>query len=177
MSDLLNNEKQMEEKQDIQIKEDILQIEDDTNTISPLKAKFTKKKFIVSGVIFVAIIIAIIFVFTYESEFKKIKGEVVEIAGVLSAVGDDYFTVDTYPESHFENFDSWMVEVLSPDIQENALEAIKFANEKLGFNSYLYSKMLDTTALMGRQSEENDKYKVSWTYHPDAGLEVTYEIK
>ena len=37
--------------------------------------------------------------------------------------------------------------------------------------------MMKTTALMGRQSAETDKYKVSWTYHPDNGLEVTYEKK
>ena len=29
----------------------------------------------------------------------------------------------------------------------------------------------------GRQSSENEKYKVSWTYHPDDGLKVTYEKK
>ena len=30
---------------------------------------------------------------------------------------------------------------------------------------------------MGRQSEENEKYRVKWSYHPDDGLEVTYEKK
>lgn len=35
--------------------------------------------------------------------------------------------------------------------------------------------MLETSARMGRQREENDKYRVTWTYHPDEGLEVTYE--
>ena len=37
--------------------------------------------------------------------------------------------------------------------------------------------MMKTTALMGRQEEETKKYRVSWTYHPDRGLEVTYEEK
>ena len=37
--------------------------------------------------------------------------------------------------------------------------------------------MLKTNALMGRQTEENDKYKVAWSYHPDDGLEVTYSKK
>ena len=37
--------------------------------------------------------------------------------------------------------------------------------------------MMNTSALMGRQVEENDKYKVSWTYHPDDGLTVTYTKK
>lgn len=73
--------------------------------------------------------------------------------------------------------DAISVAYLLPRAQENALEAIKYANKQLGFNGFLYSKMMETTALMGRQSEENDKYKVSWTYHPDEGLEVTYEKK
>lgn len=67
--------------------------------------------------------------------------------------------------------------LLLPDAQEGALEAIRYANEELGFNGSVYSQMMNTTALMGRQSAENDKYRVSWTYHPDDGLEVTYEKK
>jgi len=50
-------------------------------------------------------------------------------------------------------------------------------NTKLGFSDAVYRKMLQTSALMGRQSEENSKYRVSWTYHPDSGLEVMYEKK
>ena len=88
----------------------------------------------------------------------------------------DYFTIDTYPDT-YENIDDNMKALLLPDIQKNALEAIRYANEELGFNDSVYSKMMKTTALMGRQNEETDKYKVSWTYHPDNGLEVTYEKK
>lgn len=61
--------------------------------------------------------------------------------------------------------------------QSDSLNGIKFVNERLGFTNALYSKMMDTTALMGVQTEENDKYRVSWTYHPDNGLEVMYERK
>ena len=88
----------------------------------------------------------------------------------------DYFTIDTYPDS-YENIDDNLIALLLPDIEKNALEAIRYANEELGFNDSVYSKMMKTTALMGRQNEETDKYKVSWTYHPDNGLEVTYEKK
>lgn len=55
--------------------------------------------------------------------------------------------------------------------------AVKDANAALGFNDALQQKMNTTTALQGRQSEENEKYKVSWTYHPDKGLEIMYEVK
>ena len=65
--------------------------------------------------------------------------------------------------------------LLASRTQEKALEAIKYVNKELGFNGSLYNRMLETNAIMGRQSEENDKYRVTWTYHPDEGLEVTYE--
>ena len=73
--------------------------------------------------------------------------------------------------------DSRVAELLKPQAQEDALKAIQYANEELGFSGSVYSQMLKTSALMGRQSEENSKYKVSWTYHPDEGLEVTYTEK
>lgn len=54
-------------------------------------------------------------------------------------------------------------------------EMIEKVNEELGFTSALYAKMGETTWSQGRQTESNDKYTVSWTYHPDKGLEVMYE--
>lgn len=55
----------------------------------------------------------------------------------------------------------------------NKIEAV---NKALGFSSGLMQKMNTTTWSMGRQSDSNGKYSVSWTYHPDKGLEVMYEI-
>jgi hypothetical protein len=48
------------------------------------------------------------------------------------------------------------------------------ANEFLGLPDYITSEMKSTTALQGRQSEEYDNIVVTWTYHPDKGLEVLY---
>lgn len=67
--------------------------------------------------------------------------------------------------------------ILSSDWESEALTAIQYANEELGFSTSVYTRMLETSPLMGRQSKENDKYIVSWTYHPDDRLEVTYEKK
>lgn len=58
-----------------------------------------------------------------------------------------------------------------------ATEKIKEINLDLGFTEALYQKMSSTTALQGTQYEENEKYKVSWSYHPDNGLEVMYEYR
>ena len=138
------------------------------------KLKFTKKKLAICGAVLVAVI-AVAFVFLHQSEFERVKNEVVQIAGRVSG-GKDYFELDTYPDE-YEDMDEYLVARLLPTQQENTLDGIRYANEALGFNGSLYSKMLKTTALMGRQSEETDKYRVSWTYHPDDGLEVTYEKK
>ena len=129
---------------------------------------FAKKKtIIICGIIIAVVaIIAIALIILIPSKFERVKNECVQIAGMVTGSGD-YFMIDTYPEGMY----------VFSDTQEKALEAIKYANEELGFNGSVYSQMMNTTALMGRQSAENDKYKVSWTYHPDDGLEVTYEKK
>jgi len=48
-------------------------------------------------------------------------------------------------------------------------------NEFLGLPDSLKSLMEGTSAMMGRQSREYGKIRVSWTYHPDKGLSVIYE--
>lgn len=150
---------------------------DSTEAPTKVKFKFTTKKIVVLSIIVVAVIV-IAFAFFHKSKFEKVSDECLQIAGTLSR-DEDYFTIDTYPAflESLESTSAGAAAILAPEYQANALEAIQYANEELGFNSFVYSKMLETTALMGRQSEENDKYKVSWTYHPDDGLEVTYEKK
>lgn len=143
------------------------------DTPATAKHKSTKKKIIIAAAVIA--IVAIALVFLIPSKFERVKSECVHIAGMVAGSGD-YFIIDTYPDT-YENMDETMKSLLLPDAQENALEAIKYANEELGFNGSVYSQMMKTTALMGRQSAENAKYRVSWTYHPDNGLEVTYEKK
>lgn len=144
------------------------------DTPAKAKPKISKKKIVMIAAAAVAVI-AIALVVFLPSKFEKVQNECVQIAGRVSGSGD-YFMLDTYPDE-YENMDETLVALLLPNTQKNALEAIKYANEELGFNDSVYSQMMNTTALMGRQSAENDKYKVSWTYHPDDGLEVTYEKK
>lgn len=138
------------------------------------KPKSSKKKFIIIAAAVVAVI-AIAAVLLIPSKFERVKNECVQIAGRVAG-GGDYFEIDAYPDD-FDNIDPAVAALLAPSTQEDALKAIKYANEALGFNGSLYSQMLNTTALMGRQSAETSKYRVSWTYHPDNGLEVTYEKK
>ena len=162
------------EQEQITAVEDVPAARGNAEALTAIRSKLTRKKLVILGIIVVAVI-AVAFAFLHKSKFEKVRSECVQIAGTIVGSGD-YFTFDTYPDS-YENMDETLKALLLPDIQENALKAIKYANEELGFNDSVYSKMMKTTALMGRQSEETDKYKVSWTYHPDNGLEVTYEQK
>lgn len=62
----------------------------------------------------------------------------------------------------------------------NSSEAFTFiqdVNAELGLPDSLYEKMLATRALDGRQTSDYDNVTVSWSYHPDNGLEVIYESK
>lgn len=147
-----------------------------------LKAKiknkdFTKKEIIIGATIAAAVILVVVTLFAVlpKLEFKKVENECVKIAGSV-ATGDDYFTIDTYPDE-YKNLDESLKAVLGYSHGKKALEAIKHANREFGFPGSLYDDMMKTSALMGRRSEENNKYKVTWSYHPDDGLEVTYTKK
>lgn len=152
----------------------VLENENAVDTNRTPKRKLSKKALIGIAAAVVAVI-ALAVALSVPSEFEQVKDECVQIAGRITGSGD-YFEIDTYPDE-CENIDPAVAAMLAPSTQKNALEAIKYANEALGFNGSLYYQMLETTALMGRQSAETSKYRVSWTYHPDDGLEVTYEKK
>ncbi|CAB4137801.1 hypothetical protein UFOVP325_99 [uncultured Caudovirales phage] len=47
----------------------------------------------------------------------------------------------------------------------------------IGTPSYIISNMETTNSLMGRQSDEFDGIAISWSYHPDNGLDVVVNKK
>ncbi len=55
-----------------------------------------------------------------------------------------------------------------------ATDIVKKMNEELGLPEYIYQTMITTTALQGRQNVTANGITVSWTYHPDNGLEIMY---
>lgn len=77
-----------------------------------------------------------------------------------------YLNIDTNP---YDFDDYWISE---------AAAAIQLINEAIGLPSSLYNDMLHTTWSMGKQQETYEKVgiKVSWTYHPNKGCEVTYKL-
>lgn len=59
---------------------------------------------------------------------------------------------------------------------EGAVDAITIMT-KLGLPDSLLTEMTNTTALMGRQTRTYDNIEVSWSYHPDNGLDIIFRIQ
>lgn len=84
----------------------------------------------------------------------------------------DKFTISSDGQSmSIESMNSW------ESSKSMVFTAVQCMNQELGFGTSLTSKMSMTRAIDGMQTDENDKVKVSWTYHPDSGLRVIYEKK
>ena len=56
------------------------------------------------------------------------------------------------------------------------LEILKSAITALKLPDYIYQRVLKTTAMQGRQEVTANGITVSWTYHPNKGLEAMFTI-
>lgn len=56
------------------------------------------------------------------------------------------------------------------------LQILKSAITTLKLPDYIYQRMLKTTAMQGRQDVTANGINVSWTYHPNKGLEAMFTI-
>ena len=176
----LNEEKEEPMKEPVAetapLHEEVHSTQRNSETPVVTKKNAKKKTIIICAVSLVLILAAAIaFVVLHESELERVQSECTKLGGITGG-GGDYFTIDTIPDD-WDKMDSTVRALMLAQMQDGMLEAIRYANKALGFNGSLYSKMMETTAMMGRQTEENKKYRVSWKYHPDDGLEVTYEKK
>ena len=57
---------------------------------------------------------------------------------------------------------------------EQNIQILKSAVTALKLPDYIYQRMLKTTALQGRQEATVNGINVSWTYHPNKGLEAIF---
>lgn len=85
---------------------------------------------------------------------------------LYSSLASDYsyITIDTNP------FD------IDDYSAQTAIDMIFDVNEALGLPESVINKMGSTRALDGVQTYEGDSIEVSWTYHPNDGLEITYSL-
>lgn len=153
--------------------------------------KKSKKKFVVIGIvgiIMIAVIVAaailIPTLLTKQENFKEMFGQLEAETWCEIAPDGSWMRLDTNPDNYDyeDDLDYYFYGDNSDRIDEfyatseAASSTIEQINERLGFSSGVYQRMNETTALQGRQTETHGRYTVSWTYHPDNGLEVLYEI-
>ncbi len=131
-------------------------------------SKFMNKNTIIIGGAAILAIVLIAIVLGQSSKFSLEKVyEEIGCTSTYCTLADDgsYIEIDTNPLD-LDDYSS-----------STAAEYVKEANKACGFNDSLYSKMGKTRALDGTLTDENKNVKVSWTYHPDHGLNVVYTLK
>ena len=131
------------------------------------KSRSKKALFIVVIALVVIIVGVVLFQINKGPNFKKLYDEYCR--SIWSDIGSDgsYLSIDTHP---FDEDDNGLA---YPD----AYNAIKKINAALNLPESLINDMGTTTSADGKQSESFDKINVivTWKYHPDKGLEVTYK--
>lgn len=100
-------------------------------------------------------------------DLEKLYKLVCDPTWATCATDGSYLLIDTNPKNESGNGIAY----------ESALSAVKTVIEKIGLPESLYNDMERTTGLMGKQEEtfEEQGVQVSWTYHPNNGLEVTFK--
>ena len=88
----------------------------------------------------------------------------------------DNLTVSVAEDGSYMTVDNNPLDLKGGSIiySEEGLNQVKLTNKALGLADWLYEEMLNTRALDGRQKEVFDDVTVTWSYHPDHGLEVIY---
>jgi len=67
--------------------------------------------------------------------------------------------------------------IAKAEILVNALSVYENINRNLGLPESLDEKIGHTSGLDGKQTEEYDKVKVTWSYNANSGLMILYERK
>ncbi len=134
-------------------------------TEAPKKKKSKKKLIIAAAAVVVVIILIASLGGSSGPNFDKLYSDY--CSSIWADVGADgsYLSIDTNPYDEDDNGVAYSA----------AVTAVKNVNKALGLPDSLYNDMAETTWSMGKQSQTFDNVTVSWTYHPDKGLEVTYK--
>lgn len=88
-------------------------------------------------------------------------------------VGSTYYTIAS--DGSYLEFDTNPYDI-DDYYNENAWNSVLKINEALGLPKSLEAEMSKTRALDGMITRTYEKITVSWTYHPDHGLEITYSL-
>lgn len=175
--DMINAEMQPAEEEPMQIQPEVpCELPEEGKPRKKLSKKLLA--LIAAGTVVIAVVAVVIYL--QSSVFSRAISAMLQeypYADNSRATDDSYMEIDTNPyDKDYDELELWQ-QLTFYKTQNDSIEGIKFLNKRFGFSSAVYKKMMETTALMGRQSEENGKYRVSWSYHPSRGLEVLYEKK
>lgn len=98
-------------------------------------------------------------------DFQAIYNDLCTSTFASVASDGSYLTVDTNPkdEDSYTNYEAYL--------------AIMAINEVLELPESVLNKMNQTRSIDGIQSYSTDELDISWTYHPNRGLEVNYSLK
>lgn len=142
--------------------------------VQKTNAKKKKTPLIIGiAVAVVAVVIAVIALGGGGKDFNDLYPGLDDESWCSIASDGSYMKIDTNPYNEDSDDLTWS------DYENYVIPAndmIEQINKDLGFSDALMEKMNSTTWSQGQQTDSNEKYKVTWTYHPDKGLEVMYEL-
>lgn len=98
-------------------------------------------------------------------DFQQIYNENCSSKFAKVASDGSYLHIDTNPEDK------------ERDMNYEAYNAVKKVNQALGLPESVLHRMDSTRAMDGIQTYTADGLEITWTYHPDKGLEVDYTKK
>ena len=134
---------------------------------APAPKKKSKKKIIIPlvivGVIFTIILIGAIGG-SSGPDLESMYYQYCESTWADISSDGDRLSIDTNPYNWDDDGIAYM----------DAYYAVENVNNALGLPSSLLEDMEETSYNDGRQTRYYDNLTVTWTYHPDQGLEVTY---
>lgn len=115
----------------------------------------------------------------------------VTIALAMSACGNKTPLKTVYEKAdvpvgmldYIEHGDDWSFIIVdtNPDDEDDyynkaSIDLVRNLNQAMEFPSSVMERMIRTTYDQGIQTYEGKKFEASWTYHPNKGLCVTYEV-
>jgi len=137
--------------------------------VQKTKAKKSKAPMaIIALVVVAAVVAACVFLFRDKGpDFQKVYNDHCESTWAEVGADGSYLSIDTNPYDEDDNGIAYY----------EAYTAVKEVNTALGLPDSLISEMGETSGSDGKQSETFDEQgiTVTWKYHPDNGLEVTYK--
>ena len=136
----------------------------------PVKAK--KKKtlaIIVAVLVLVAIVVGVVAANAKPKgpDLQALYDEYCSSPWAKVANDGSYLAIDTNPSETESGKYTYLLD---------ADQAIEDINKALGFKESLLEEMNHTNFLMGVRTETDNGVKVTWRFHPDKGLEVTYSL-